>query len=276
VIEEFRTTRLPFDLDDGGRQDWLGRVLASLTTLLGEEYAERPTGKAAALRASGRDVGERSVGLLRVALPQEPRVLAAAPARRGGAPEDLKSRVEQLSKALRDATVDRRTPSEAEDLVLASGGLYLDTVVGAKPSTGPYSEALRAEEIRMRAAEVAVKEADSTYQRTLAARLRGAGAVDTENWLTGILPDIETRTLLLSLRLPLSPGEWEVVVDGKARGTIEPAVVGRRRISRSWTDEQDWLAKEDLARRVQLIDRTSASTIALPRGEEGGPPRCRP
>jgi hypothetical protein len=264
VIEEFRTTRLPFDLDDRGRQDWLGRVLASLTTLLRDEYAERPQRTARGLAAAERDDGDRSVGLLRIALPHEPRMLATAPAQRGSDSEDLKRRVEELSKALRAATVDKRTADGPDDLILASGGLYLDTVVGAMPSTEPHSEAMRAVEVRMRAAEVAVKEADSTYQRARAARLRGAGAVDADNWLTGILPDVETRTLQLSLRLPLSAGDWEVVVDGKGRGAIEPSMVGRRRISHSWTDEQGWLAREDLARRIQLIDRTSTSIIALP------------
>jgi hypothetical protein len=261
VVEEFRTTRLPFDLDDGARRDSLGRVLTSLETLLREEYAERRGRTPGRSRAAGDGgMGERSAGVVRLPLPEEgaPRVAAAA------GPNDLRRRVEALAEALRHATVDRRTSIEPDDLVLASGGLYLDTAVGALPSTEPYSEAMRAQEVKMRAAEVAVKEADSLYQRALAARLHRLGPVDSENWLTGILADLETNTLLLSLRLPLAPGEWQILVDGRSKGTIDPAMAGRRRISHAWTDKQDWLASEDLARRIQLADGASTSLVTLP------------
>jgi hypothetical protein len=265
VIEEFRTTRLPFDLDDGQRQRCLDRVLTSLVSLLQTEYAEPPASDAVGLRrAAAPGADTRSVGLLRVSLPDEPMRLATGPSSRRGGPEDLRGRVDEISEALRDAVVDKRTPIQPDDLVLASGGLYLDTAVGALPSTEPYSEAMRAQEIRMRAAEVAAKEAEGVYQRALAARLHGPSPADADNWVTGVLADIETNTLLLSLGLPLSPGEWEIVVDGATRGRIEPAMAGRRRISHAWTDRQEWLGRDDLARRILLVDRKSASIVAMP------------
>ncbi len=280
VVQEFRSSRLPFELDDSALDGYLERVVEALEHLLSQEYGDPATASATPKRLGGSTsrgapaanhssdptpgaTASRSVGLLNLA-PPAPR-LGAAPRTRGArAPSGFTTRVEDLAARLRHASIDRKAPVQPDTLLLASGGLYLDAVVGALPATEPYSEEMRAQEVRLRAAEVAVKESESLYQRALAARVAGTRQGPPGNWITAIVGDPDSKALALALKTPLQEGRWDLVVDGRKRARLEPDMIGRDRISHRFDDAQPWLGADDLMWRVQLVDAESGNAVAVP------------
>lgn len=280
VVREFRGSRLPFDIDESALDGYLERVLEALEKLLGEEYGEPSTAAATAKRLGGSAsrgapaerqssdpiadaTASRSVGLLNLAPPAS-RPGAAPRARGAGALSGFTARAEDLAARLRHASIDRKAPVEPDTLLLASAGLYLDAVVGARPATEPYSEEMRAQEVRLRAAEVAFKASESLYQRALAARVAAPPRAPAGNWITAIVGDPDSKALALALKAPLEKGRWDLVVDGRRRARLDPDMVGRDRISYRFDDAQPWLGADDLMCRLELVDTESGNTVSAP------------
>ena len=96
--------------------------------------------------------------------------------------------------------------------------LYLDSLVGARPSTEPYSEEMRAQEVRKSAAEVLKTEAEAWYSLAQSQRIAQMppGSNPAGNLLTGVHVVTEPGMSLLTLGflLPLPTGPWVVCVDG--------------------------------------------------------------
>lgn len=171
----------------------------------------------------------------------------------GAADEAADDRVAQFTDVLRHKTIASDKPIAPQELLVAAPGLYLDAVVGARPSTEPYSEAMRTEEIRMRQAEVFAKNSEALYQRAMAARLDSNG----QNQLTGVLPDPMKTRLTLSVGTPLLPGdEWYLMVDGKKKEKVQSIDSSRHIVEFSWSEPQHWMNVDNLLPHVALVNNT--------------------
>ncbi|MGD8264768.1 MAG: hypothetical protein PVJ22_20575, partial [Desulfobacterales bacterium] len=161
-----------------------------------------------------------------------------------------------------NATIDCNSAILSDDLILASGGLYLDTVVGALASTEPYSEEMRAQEIRMRDAEVRKTLAEAEHQLALAASMSPGGAVGADgNWIIGIFVESAQNSLRLRLRQPLTKGRWDLMLDDTRKVTIQPDMTGQQDLSHTWDRPQKWLKENDLIRRIALKERVTGERV---------------
>ena len=179
-------------------------------------------------------------------------------------PTDADSRLADLSERLLRADIYSNDPIEKQELLVAAPGLYLDAAVGVQPSTEPYSEQMRTQEVRMRAAEVSVKESESAYQQAMAMRLTQMQPKDGANCLTGVLPGPDQTGLTLSLLMPLLPGDWHLQVGVKEMEKVETMDVGRHIISFSWNEPQKWLSSENLLSRIAIVNKKSGDRIVYP------------
>jgi len=258
LIAEFKAAQLPFAIKD--EEAYTDRLLESIETLLSREYST-PTGSPrdrllAAAPGSGLEPPEAATSVARLSFPRPVKLKAS----RG----DAGSKLAELSEALHKATIDSDKSIAPQELLVAAPGLYLDAVVGAQPSTEPYSELMRTQEVRMRAAEVAVKESESAYHRAMALRLTQMQSTDGANCLTGVLPGSDQSSLTLSLRMPLLSGDWQLRFDGKEKAKVETTDVGRHIITFSWDESQKWLSPVDLPSRIALVNMKSGDTIMYP------------
>lgn len=96
---------------------------------------------------------------------------------------------------------------QSTTLVIGSPGLFLDSHVGSRPSTEPYSECMRDVELEKRKAEVAEVEARASY---FAAMARRAARPDPGNTVIGRALDLQTLELTFSSE-PLL-GSWSVYI----------------------------------------------------------------
>lgn len=246
VIGEFSRDRLPFAV----RNDYIDRLLTAIAALLTNEYAD--TGFLAQAEAgkphtvsAGEGAATSSVGLLKVFQPAM-RTLT------------------DLGECLQLATIRTEEAMVPQDLLLAAPGLYLDAVVGTQPSTEPYSEAMRAQEVSMRQAEVFVKLSEGIYKQAMAARLTQLPAGKDANVLTGVLPDPTHTSLMLSMRIPLLRGDWALCVDDEIKNTVKPQNLASEIIVFSWDAPQEWLHAPDLVFRIRLQNEATGERIVYP------------
>jgi len=272
MLEQFKQTRLPFDIvwDDAGKTSFLENVVGSLKSLLEAEYMkggeQRAGAGSKATRRFSEEYPDTVTSIARVSLGPAP----AKPARRssrsvaaaGTLSTGMDAELIDFVARLRHATIDRNTPILSDDLILASGGLYLDTVVGALASTEPYSEDMRAQEIRMRDAEVRKTLAEAEYQLALAASIQPAGTVGADqNRIIGVSADPAQKSLRLRLRDPLTKGQWELMLDDAPKATIKSNMTGQKDLVHRWGRPQEWLKEEDLIHRVALEERDTGERV---------------
>jgi hypothetical protein len=283
LLEQFQQTRLPFDIvpDDPARSSFLAQVVASLKVLLEMEYmgangsAPQPAARGAA-RAADRPAAPQTdrTSVARMSLGPAPDRPTPAKAPRGtrgpavanraadGALGAVHGELGDFVARLKYATIDRDTSILGDELILASGGLYLDAVVGAQASTEPYSEEMRAQEIRMRDAEVRKSLAEAEYQRALAASLSGNGAAHGDgNSIVGVRADAAHRTLHVLLREPVAAGEWNLMLDGSRIATSRAGSDGQKGLLYRWRQAQDWLDADDLTSRIALEERATQQRV---------------
>jgi hypothetical protein len=271
MLEQFQQTRLPFDIvsDDSGKTSFLRKVVGSLKSLLEKEYMsggeQRAESGRKAVRRFSEELPETATTVARVSLGPAP-VKAARRSRKSvaveGTLDTMDTELADFVTRLRNATIDCNSAILSDDLILASSGLYLDTVVGALASTEPYSEEMRAQEIRMRDAEVRKTLAEAEHQLALAASMSPGGAVGADgNWIIGIFVESAQNSLRLRLRQPLTKGRWDLMLDDTRKVTIQPDMTGQQDLSHTWDRPQKWLKENDLIRRIALKERVTGERV---------------
>ncbi len=270
LMAEFRGARLPFDIAPERQDAYENRVLDAIESLIGQEYLELPPAPAPKARTAAapvqQEVAATSVQLVRLAAPAaRMAVTLGASAPKAVQKHKAADRLARLTEALRGAEFLSDKPMVPQELLIAAPGFYLDSVVGVRASTEPYSEEMRAQEVRMRAAEVFLKESEGIYQRAQAARLLQANGSDDGNFLTNVVPNYKRKNLQLSLKQPLPPGDWYLRFDGRQKGRVPKRAIGTDNVSQTWPSIQEWLKAEDLTSRIELFDQSSGSVITYPR-----------
>ncbi|MBY8974202.1 hypothetical protein KHP62_00185 [Rhodobacteraceae bacterium NNCM2] len=285
MLEMLRRTPLPLETTDEAVTLYQHAIIDAMLAHLGAEYLaegddddkeddETMGGSVHALRGPlslTQKIGETPLTTFRAPMTTGKR---AAP-RKKAATQPLEDRVDALiadfSKLSREVRPLGGVKAGDSDLVIASPGLYMDALVGSRPSTEPYAEELRAQEIRKRAAEVLKLEAEAQYSLAQAQRI---GQMPTDgpapaNVLTGVHVHDSCKLLSLAFLLPLPSGKWEVHFDGKAvaGGAIPEDQLMRTSVVLSFPRRPrvaapEWLQAPDLMTRVTVYNTETFETIS--------------
>lgn len=249
VFAHLDPENLPFEIPGEQRPRYRDRIVKAVEKLLFDEYAKGiNTAETAAAPA-------KSVERVFFA----PSSLMRATERAAEDASAADSSVEELAAALRKLTIDSREPMHPQDLLVAAPALYLDAMVGARPGTEPYSEDMRAQEVRMRAAEVFATQAEGVYKHAMAIHLANING-PRDNRLTGVLPDPGNNSLTVAVKAPLPAGDWRLLFDGDEKARL--TVAGNRlTLSHRWDDLQEWLTVDDLVARIALMEQGTGRTV---------------
>ena len=108
-------------------------------------------------------------------------------------------------------------PHTEKPLRVASPGLYVDSLMGARPATEPYAEEMRAQTVMLRAAEAAKERALARYYD----RLAGTGYPQKPEFdKLGVIAVWNKPVLVIKSIEPLRDGAWALQVDGQDVGTL--------------------------------------------------------
>jgi hypothetical protein len=276
VLDRLQQNPLMLDLDNDGELLLRKTVLTELLKLVIYEYGDgdKETEQLVLEAGAGKETAQKpqrprpSVNVLPMKGLNAAAILKSASesadTQRKKGTETVKHNLEDIQKKLddllRQTVPELNTSLEIEpvNLMVGSGGLYLDATVGRLPSTEPYSEEMRKREIRMRDAEIFATRSKGLLQQAQASEITGGV------FLTSIHPDrANLNRLTLGLNTFVEPGVWQLHVDGevKARVVEEDAV---NMLGFTWSEQQDWLTMPDLKQRVELYNPESSRAIRFP------------
>lgn len=286
LLQDFATAPLPIDTNSDGTEAYLSSILDLILAQLSAEYltpdaggeaaprrgnapgavaqaAPEALGSAAAVDAAPalRALADASRQRLRDGVPPDAPPMKSG-ANGAGLPDTLSERIaliEDLAASLNTTSLPvGGAGAGPAELLVASEGLYMDSMVGVRPATEPYSEEMRAQEIRLRAARVQREQAEAQLSQAQASRIAGQARVAGGNTITGVLLSQDRRSLVLSLALPLSPAPWALAIAGKleARARIDPSQGGRTMISVDLSAVSA-AARTRMAKNAQLMNDVS-------------------
>jgi len=257
MINEFKAAQLPFAIKDD--EVYTNRLLEAIATLLSSEYATDSGHENAIMAATtgaptepGMEAASLSVARLSFPSPKAYRVVpqvnraevgtkstninTKAPQSQDTGTVDADSKMKELSEMLRRTVIHSEEPIAPQELLVAAPGFYLDAVVGALPSTEPYSERMREQTVALKMAEVALTQADAHYRESLAQHLLGDGS----NCIVDVVPGGK-NTLTFLLKSPLAAGKWDFVLDGNKQCEIPADQLGSKIVNLTWKTHPDWL-----------------------------------
>ncbi|MEM9331109.1 MAG: hypothetical protein AAGA53_07265 [Pseudomonadota bacterium] len=288
VLEEFDQTPLPIPMSQEQKAAYHLNLLTTLDKMLEHEYESAditdpeegvgpPPGKTSGPDANGLQSRGSPVTFGRkwfesswkdqaqVSVKNREMVLMSADSDPVAELEEEKRKLEALYSRL---TVSNISLDE-EDLLVTSPGFYLDSILGVRAGTEPYSEEMRIQEIRMRAAEVAETEANAVYKLAQSQRIASTGTMKAQaassNSIIGVVPSEDYKSLTVRLKFPLGPGDWRLCLDGKPveNGTLTKAMQTRTVFVISWKrgSSTHWMEADDISTRLSLIDNKTDEIV---------------
>ena len=273
VLRQLETEYLAAPAQDGaGEEDAAARGDGDTAPLTALKAPETLGGSSNVVKMASH-LAETIFGPARAAPAAKKGLMSAAPVDQAA----LDKRIAQVEPGLQEIELASAPlggdTGKGSDLLIASGGLYLDALVGSRPSTEPYSEEMRAQEVRKSAAEVVRSEAEAQYSLAQARRIARmpASGNPAGNLLTGVhvLEEPGLNLLTLGFLLPLPSGQWVVCVDGEpvTDGEIPQDQLQRTSVvlklsRRPPHRKPDWAKAPDLMRRVTVRNMQTQDEIA--------------
>lgn len=174
--------------------------------------------------------------------------------------EKIQALLEKLDTLMTSLVTKARLPETPpltgkSKIRVASPGLYVDSLMGLRPATEPYSEEMRAQAVLMKSAE-------AEKERALAAYYRRMGGEPVEAPSGSVIVDgvFKTDRINFTSNVPLAPGSWGFLVDGREVATVNWPSGGRE--SSAQTNDNAWQA--DYAKHIyQLRHHASDQSAAL-------------
>lgn len=185
----------------------------------------------------------------------------ATPKRKNTA-EGIDSRIKGLSNWLSNKGLKSAPMIESKISVL-SDALYLDSMVGSQPATEPYSEQMRAQEVKLKEAEIYERYSEGVYKQAQASRLTGMAPDGGLNAITGYLPDPVSKSLTVSLRRPLGPGDWALCLNGDPIANVDERWAMHQVISVPFDQENAMLGDDITLKTVELRNSESGQVVSL-------------
>lgn len=221
ALERMAPDKLPVEVpysEDGAFVAYWDALMDALIETLGREYAaaldgnmERPSSSCCVL-----NVDEYRIPEIATLSAEERSSDALSVFRnrlgRSDTREKLGVKFEELKELLQDIIVSE-SPLVPDNLLVASGGVYADSIVGQRPATEPYAEKMRGLEASARSAEVAQTLAQTAAVRARTNLLFAPAAPTIVDGNLAYIENSPSFECKLSFDAAVSDGSWLALVN---------------------------------------------------------------
>ncbi|MGO8098463.1 hypothetical protein [Rhizobium leguminosarum] len=168
----------------------------------------------------------------------------------------LGKHVKKLQNYLHDTEINQNPIGTPQKLVSGSAGFYLDSFVGQRPSTEPYSDESRDLELIGRAADIAETRARAAYYLNLA-----APALTSSNSVVATANSL--RQLKVVFADKPKKGKWELYVDrAHTDRSFDVTDPNTKDYTLNWAEDQSWLDPR-IKNIAQLVHLESQEIVAF-------------
>lgn len=152
---------------------------------------------------------------------------------------------------------EQQEPVNPHRLVVPSGALYLDALVGMQPATEAYSEEMRLRELAQKDADIAHRQAEAEMTLAQADSYRGTPVNSfkiAEPEIQNITVSDNRLALTITLSSALPRGYWQLMFAGLPAATINQSEIGSDRLEFHWNESPEWMQNLD-TKALRLLER---------------------
>ncbi|OED43118.1 hypothetical protein AB833_04480 [Chromatiales bacterium (ex Bugula neritina AB1)] len=159
---------------------------------------------------------------------------------------------------------EQNEPVDPHRLVVPSGALYLDALVGMQPATEAYSEEMRLRELGVKDADITQRQAEAELTRAKADSYRRMPATSytiAEPAIKNVIVSDDRLTLTVMLSSALPRGRWQLTFAGLIAADIVESDIGSERLEFHWKESPEWMQVLD-TKSLRLIEKETGASIA--------------